>query len=392
MSAPSTVTEVEISPRWGAFVVLCLTYLGVTVGEQVLSPVLPGAAEGLRFDESDAGIAFGLLAGSIAVANLVGGALLGRWGPRRLMIVALASTTLGSLVAAAANGFFVLVLAQVMLGAGAGLYFPAGLRAVPLVAGGGRRGFAMGMYGVAFSAGLTVAALLGTVGSVAGWRVAFVVSAALGAACLAATMFLRVETESVRTPFRFPRAAIIGLPTFIGAIGSICQYGAIPFLTIFAVTEWDLSAGAAAALLAVGRVISILAKIVSGAGMDRVGPIVSARRIGALLTVTGLAWVFLPANIVTYAMAALFAGTISSLFPIANVVAVDDFGAHGPSLGVYRSTQIGIGALAGALIGLIGGAVGLRVTLAVAVACPVLLLALRDRRLSAEPGTPVSAG
>lgn len=381
--ASTASTRAVVSPRWGAFVVVCMTYLGVTVGEQVLAPVLPGAAESLRFDEGEAGIAFGLLAASIAIANLVGGALLGTWGPRRVMAGALMLTTGGSLVAAAANGFTVLVLAQVLLGLGAGLYFPAGLRAVPLVAGPGRRGFAMGMYGVAFSAGLTVAALLGTLGSIAGWRVAFMVSAALGAACLGATCFLRLETERVRIPFRFPRRAIIGLPTFIGAIGSICQYGAVPYLTIFAVTEWNLSAGAAAAVLAVGRVISILAKIVSGAGMDRVGPIVSARRIGALLTITGLAWVFLPASIVTYAMAALFAGTISSLFPIANVVAVDEFGSHGPSLGVYRSTQIGVGALVGALVGVIGAAVGLRFTLAVAVASPMLLIALRDHHMRA---------
>src|SRR5690606_28964929 len=155
----------------------------------------------------------------------------------------------------------------------------AGLRAVPLVAGPGRRGFAMGMYGVAFSAGLTVAALLGTLGSVAGWRVAFLVSAILGAAGAVATCLLSLDTEPVRIPFRFPRRAVLGLPTFIGAIGAICQYGAVPYLTIFAVAEWGLSAGAAATLLAVGRVISILAKIVSGAGLDRVGPIVSARRI-----------------------------------------------------------------------------------------------------------------
>lgn len=369
------------SPRWGAFVIVCMTYLSVTVGEQVLSPVLPGASDDLGFSESRAGIAFGLLAGTIAVGNLVGGALLGRLGPKRLMIVALSATTVGSVVAAIAPSFNVLLVSQILLGAGAGLYFPAGLRAVPLVSGSGRRGFAMGLYGVAFSAGLTVAALLGTLGSRLGWQTAFVASAVLGAGGVIGTLFLRVDAERTRTPFRFPRQAVVGLPTFIGAIGSICQYGAVPYLTIFAVTEWDLSAAAAASLLAVGRVISILAKIVSGAGMDRVGPIVSARRIGALLTITGLAWVTLAPNIVTYATAALFAGTVSSLFPIANVVAVDQFGAHGPSLGVYRSTQIGVGALVGALVGVIGAVIGMRFTLAVAVGCPVLLVLLRDRHL-----------
>src|SRR5690606_7669463 len=112
-------------------------------------------------------------------------------------------------------------------------------------------------------------------------------------------------------------------------------------------------------------------------------PIVSARRTGALLAVTGLAWVLLPGGLAAYAAAAVFAGTVSSLFPVANLVAVDRFGSDGPALGAYRSAQIGIGALAGALIGVVGAAVGLRVTLALAVACPAVLLALRtDRRPS----------
>ncbi|MEJ7720578.1 MAG: hypothetical protein WKF58_09075 [Ilumatobacteraceae bacterium] len=110
--------------------------------------------------------------------------------------------------------------------------------------------------------------------------------------------------------------------------------------------------------------ISILAKVVGGASSDRVGPVVSARRTGALLTVTGLAWVLLPAGWFVYACAALFAGTVSSLFPVANMVAVDEFGGHGPSLGAYRSAQIGIGALAGWSIGRIGESTSLRATLA----------------------------
>lgn len=384
MTTETTQSDLAATrPRWGAFVVVCMAYVGVTIGEQVLSPVLPGAAESLGFDEGRAGIAFGLLAASIAVANLVGGALLGRWGPKTLMIVALAATIGGSVIAAAAPSFLVLVIAQTLLGTGAGLYFPAGLRAVPLTAGTGRRGFAMGLYGVAFSAGLTAAALLGTLGSVSGWQVAFIATGLIGVGCLLATLFLPLEAERIRTPFRVPRQAIIGLPTFIGSVGAVCQYGAIPFLTIFAVTEWNLSAGAAAGLLAVGRVISIVAKLISGASMDRVGPIVSGRRIGVLLAVTGLAWVLLPGGPLVYAAAAVFAGTVSSLFPIANVVAVDQFGAHGPSLGVYRSTQIAVGAVVGVLIGTIGSIVGLRVTLAIAATCPALLLLLRDHHLHA---------
>jgi predicted MFS family arabinose efflux permease len=364
-------------PRWAAFGLVCLAYLGVTVGEQALAPVMPGVSADLGLDAGQAGLAFGVLAAAIAVANLVGGAVLGRLGARALMLAGLTATTAGAVAAALAGGFGALVGAQVLLGAGAGLYFPAGLQAVPAVSGAGRKGFAMGVYGVAFSGGLTVAALLGALGAASSWRVAFWCAAGLAAAALAATWMLRLGPPSGSpVSFRFPLAALVGLPTLIGAVGAVCQYGAIPFLTTYAVEEWGLRAGQAAALLAIGRVLSIVAKVVSGASSDRVGPIVSARRTGLLLAVTGLVWVLAPASWPTYACAVIFAAAVSSLFPVANLVAVDLFGAHGPALGAYRSAQIGIGAAAGWLIGRLGVAVGLRTTLAVAVAVPVVLVFL----------------
>jgi hypothetical protein len=71
----------------------------------------------------------------------------------------------------------------------------------------------------------------------------------------------------------------------------------------------------------------------------------------------------------------VFAGSVSSLGPIANFVAVEQFGSDGPALGAFRSTQIGIGAAAGWLIGWLGEAIGLRRTLLVAVLSPLLLVA-----------------
>jgi predicted MFS family arabinose efflux permease len=368
-------------PRWGAFGLVCLAYLGVTVGEQALSPVMPEVAAEFGVTEGQSGLAFGLLALSIAVANLVGGAFLGRFGARALMLAGLASTTVGAVVAALAEGFPLVVASQVLLGAGAGLYFPAGLQAVPVVAGAGRRGFAMGIYGVAFSAGLTIAALLGALGAVSSWRIAFWCAAGLAAAAFVATFALRLGPPSgAPISLRFPAKAVLGLPTVIGAVGAICQYGAIPFLTTFAVVEWGLRAGQAAALLAVGRVLSILAKVLSGASSDRRGPIASARTTCLVVGATGIAWVLLPAGWPAYACAALFAGAVSSFFPVANMVAVDYLGAHGPALGAYRSAQIGIGAAAGWLIGRIGESVGLRPTLLVAVATPFWLAVVLQRR------------
>lgn len=374
-SAPAAGPEATDRPRWGAFALVCLAYLAVTVGEQVLSPVFPTTADEFGLSDAQGGLAFGILALAIAAANLVGGALLRRVGSARTIQIAAAITAVGSVIAALAQGFGVLLAAQVLLGAGAGLFFPAGLQGVAILAGPNRKGFAMGIYGVAFSGGLTLAAVLGAIGADHGWRLSFWASAGLSAAAVVASAGIRVRPAAVPGGHvRVRLRTILGLPTTVGSVGAVCQYGAIPFLTTFAVHEWGLSKAGAAGLLAVGRVISILAKVLSGASADRVGPYASARSTGMLLTATGLGWVFLPAAWPTYALAAIFAGTVSSLFPVANLLAVQRFGQNGTALGAYRSVQIGIGAAAGALIGTIGDHVGLRPTLAVAVTVPLSLL------------------
>jgi MFS family permease len=358
--------------HWGGFALTCGAYLAASVGESLLSPVFPTAAEDLDLDLTLAGVAFGVLTATIAVANVVGGALLPRLGATRVIRLAVALSAVGAVVAATSQAFPQLALAQVLLGAGSGLYFPAGIQAVAVLAGPRRTGFAMGMFGVAFSGGLTIAAVLAAVGATHGWRTAFVVSAALSALAALSTFGLRtlpVAPVVVRARLR----DVLGMPTAVGTVGAICQYGTVSFLTAFAVQQWGLTLGAAAAVLAVGRVLSIAAKLLSGAAADRGGPRASARRIGAVLAVTGAGWVLLPASWPTYALAAVFAGTVSSVFPIANVLALERFGGQGGALGLYRSVQIALGALATFVVGVLGDAVGLRPVLAVTVLLPLLL-------------------
>jgi MFS family permease len=369
------------APRWGAFALVCLAYLAATVGEALLSPTFPTAADDLGTDLALEGLAFGVLTASIALMNVVGGALVRRFGSQRLIAAAMVATALGCVTAATAQGFAQLLVSQVLMGAGAGLFFPSGLQAVGLLAGPGRKGFAMGIYGVAFSGGLTLAAVLASVGAGSSWRIAFWVAAVLAtAAFVVVVVGLRTPAPATDDGRRARVRDVLGLPTAVGSVGAVCQYGAVPFLPTFAVDEWGLSAGAAAALLAVGRVISIAAKLLSGAGADRIGPRASARRSGVLLVVTGLAWVFLPGGWITFACAAVFAGFVSSLFPVANVMALEAFGQRGGALGLYRSVQIGIGALASAAIGVVGHALDLRITLAVAVLTPLGLLWLCRER------------
>lgn len=360
--------------NWTVFSLVCISYVASTIGEQVLGPIFPESTAEFGLTEADGGIAFGVLAFSIAIMNLAGGWLLRRHRAQRLIMSALAISACGATLAATAQSFALLVIAQALLGAGAGLFFPAGLQTAGIAAGPHRKGFAMGMYGVAYSLGLTAAALLGALGASVGWRWAFGISATCSVAAAVGTLFMK-------TPHVAPEGAgwasvrrAASLPTWVGAAGAMCQYGTISFLTTFAVQEWNLSAADAAAILAVGRVLSILAKMISGSSSDRVGPHASGRWTGAVLIVTGLSWVFLPAGFFAYAFAAIFAGAVSSTGPIANMLAVQRFGRDGMALGAFRSAQIALGACAGAAIGFAGDAFDLRPVLATAMLFPVALM------------------
>lgn len=350
---------------------VCAAYLASTVGEQLLAPLFPTARQDLHLSDSQGGLAFGLLALAIAVGNMAGGAVLRRLGAMDVIRIAMALTAVGALTAATASAYGQLLLAQTLLGLGAGTFFPAGLQGVALFAGAGRRGMAMGIYGVAFSAGLTVAALFGALGAGVGWRVPFWIGAALAALALVATLRLTSVRPTARTSWRIPWRAVLGLPTIVGSIGAVLQYGVLAFFVTYAVDDWRMSETRAATVLAIGRVVSIAAKVVGGATTDRLGPRASVLRTGVLLSATGAVWVLLPGGIVTYAVAALFAGTVSSIFPAANVMAIERFGGHGLALGAYRSIQIGLGAVAGVLIGV--SPVGLRWTM---FGCTLLPLGL----------------
>ena len=337
-----------------------------------------------------------MLTGSIAVTNLLGGAGLRRHAPITLVRLAAVAGLAGSVVNALSHDYATLLAGQALLGVAAGLFFPAGLQGVGLAAGPSKRGFAMGIYGVAFSLGLTAAAALGAIGAGVGWRTPCWIAGALFVAAGVTTIWTDLGPRDTSGDEKVPWRQVLSLPTYVGIVLAVLQYGAIPFLTTYAVDHWGISAAAAATVLIVGRLISIVAKVLGGASADRIGAKASARRTAVVLAATGLAWVLLPGNIATYAIAAVFAGTVSSLGPVANILAVERFGQNGMALGMYRSLQIALGAAASAVVGVAAGIVGLRPTLAVAALVPLTLIWIcrdgaSDQMPSAKPTVRGSA-
>lgn len=373
-TAATAVGAASAGPRWLTFALLCVAYFATTTGEQMLSPLFPIVADDLGLTVTQGGIAFAVVTGTIAVTNLIGGDAVRHAAPRTVVQVACAAGVAGAAVNAVTTSYALLLVGQVLLGTAAGLFFPLGLQGVGVAAGPAKRGFAMGVYGVAFSGGLLAAALLGTLGAAVSWRLPFWIAAGMFVAAGVSVVFADLGPRMPGPRGKLPLREVLTLPTYVGIVLATLQYGSIPFLTTYAVTRWKISAGEAAAVLVVGRLISIVAKVVGGASADRIGPRRSGQRTALVLTVTGLAWVLLPGNPLTYGVAAVFAGSVSSLGPVANMLAVESFGGNGLALGLYRSVQIALGALASAIVGVAAGWFGLRPTLTIAGLVPLALL------------------
>ena len=364
------------------FVAVTAGYLMTTTAESLLAPAFPQIAGDLGFGTAGAGAAFAVLAGAIAVGGLAGGFLLARVGARAGAVAGLVLVAAGSLAAAAAGGRAALLLAQVVLGLGSGVFFPSGLRGAASLAASRRRGLAIGIFGIAFSGGLAVAGGLAALGDVWGWRVSYLVAGGLALAgavgCLAVLPRLRVP-RAPRTAVRRPAQlhALLRTPVTVGGVAAASQYGTVAFVPLFAVHEWGLSPAAAAVLIMVARILSVPAKLVSGNSADRAGALRIARRLGLVLALLGAWWTILPGPGAVLWAAVLFAAFVSGLGPVANVLALEGFEEHAELLGAFRSTQIALGAAAGAVIGAGAAAVGLRPVLIVAaVGIPLSLLLL----------------
>ena len=377
MTSATTSEPTTAAPRWIAFTLVCVAYLATTTGESLLAPIYPVAAPELGLDLAGAGVAFAVLAFSIAAANLVSGLLLRTLAANRVIVLALVASTLGGAAAALASAPWQFYGAQVLLGAGAGLLYPAAIMSIGVFAGPRRRGFAMGVFGVFFSGGLTLAAGLAALGTRLDWRVSFAIGAVLAVvAAIGVWPITDAPRSNVDGSLFEGLRDVLGLPTAVGVVGGVSQYATVSFFPVFAVTVWGISDARAAAFLAIGRVLSIPAKLVSGSLADRHGPVQAARLTGLVLGACGLAWTLLPWVPAAAAGGIAFTAGVSGLFPLANVLAFERVGRSGGALGAFRSLQLGAGAVAGFALGATADIAGLRPTVAVITLLPLALVAL----------------
>lgn len=226
----------------------------------VLNPLLPDVARDLDVSVATAGqlrTVSGLAAGAAALAT---GFLAGRVGLRGLMLGALGILATGSLASALAPDFAVLVLAQVLVGAGIGVSYSAAIAATAEWSSEANRSrvLALTLLGppLAWIVGMPLVGILGEID----WRVGWLV-VPVGMALVAAALLLRQPATSpasaragLRSVLAYPGVArwTTGeLFAFSGWAGSLVYMGAL------LVESYDLSIAATGLALGFGALVYV---------------------------------------------------------------------------------------------------------------------------------------
>ncbi|MDJ0923811.1 MAG: MFS transporter [Acidimicrobiia bacterium] len=367
-----------------AVAAVTLTYVAVTVGESILAPILPIASTELGLSAEEAGRILGLLSASAGVGNLIGGGVLSKLGSRTSSLAGLGLTVLGASLAAVESGVSAFMVAHVLLGLGAGVFFAGGIYSISALSDSERRGRAMGSFGIAYSLALALAAGLVAVIGPTAWRGVFAIAAGLGVLAIVAVMAADLPPRSHTPPQRWVAGLrLLAVPIAVGGAAAVAQFGLVAFVPTFAVDEWGYAASLAAMVLFLGRVLSIPGKAWAGRLSDRHGAIGAARIVVVTMLVSGAVWLLSPIYWIGAVAAVAFAGATGALFPVANVVAIERTGGQGGLLGLFRSAQMVLAGVSAWLVGLSAASAGLRLVLGIGVAALAALLLVSQT--DAEP-------
>src|SRR3984885_1576590 len=264
----------------------------------LITVALPSVAHGLHVSSASTAVVLSAYFGAYAIVLLPGGALVDRFGARRLSLVGLALFALGAGVGAVTSSIDALIATRVVQGVGAGLVSPAALAGAVSGFPPERRGSALGIWGASAGVSNLVGPLLGGLLTVTlGWRAAWwalvpltLVAAAAVARGGPATLHGGAAADESQSPTlnRVVMAAtLVAALTFAVMIG--CFYLASQYLQRAA----GFSAlGASAALVIVALLVGAAAPL-AGRLVDEYGERLPAM-LGFVLAAGGLALLAIP--------------------------------------------------------------------------------------------------
>jgi MFS family permease len=344
------------------------TALAMLVGAGMLSflavgavlPVLP------RFVKGPVGagdVAVGVVTGAFAFTAVVSRPIGGRWadrsGRRTVVIAGMLLSALGSALLFVPAGVPGLVVARLVLGFGEGMMFTAGATWTVDLAHAERRARAIGIFGLAIWAALTLGPLIGEgLYELAGYDVVWAFATAVPLAGALLVRFIPDPHEPVAHPERpplVPRAAVRpGIALALANVG----YAALAGFVVLHLAERGVGSGAIAFTAFAGAVV--VTRIFAGRLPDVIGPRPCA--IGAAtFEAAGLAVIALASSWPAAALGAVLMGFgFSVMFPALALMVVNatEPARRGAALGTFTAffdIGIGLGGVATGIAVSLGG-------------------------------------
>jgi MFS family permease len=283
-SPPPGGAERVVTPQFG---LLWIGGFTLFLSFFLLMPTLPIYARGLGIPESRIGLLSGAFPLTAMLVRPIAGWAADRHGRRPLMLLGAVVFAVSSALYAWSHGLAALVAVRALHGIGMALYPTGGTAMAADLAPAARRGYALGLIGIAASAALAIGPLAGLwIADTWGYGWLFAASCLLALAALTLTA---VQRESLRAPLTVPLTwnTAFSRPALYPSAIVFCllaTYGLlVTYLPLRA--EGGRSAGAFFTAMAV---VIILTRGAAGSLSDRVGrpPVAAA---GALATTTALA-------------------------------------------------------------------------------------------------------
>jgi MFS transporter, ACS family, D-galactonate transporter len=285
-----------------AVVCLCQAFHSLTfVGFALFLPLI---REDLQITYTQAGVLSIAATLSYAMGQIPAGFLADRFGPRRLFFMGLMGWSLLSLMLGVIYTFWLAVLNLFVAGAFRALVFAPGLALLASCFPRERGAMAMSLYMIGAYAGNILLALIGPMLATAlGWRIAFMVFAAIGI-CAALGFYAAGGEQEERVTGRRPFAMREALQLLRHKVLWVCS--AIQFVRFSAVTGFifwlpsmlvadrGFSLQAAGLVVAMGAALSALANPLGGYLSDRFGnpaTIIGASLAGLAGACALLVWV-----------------------------------------------------------------------------------------------------
>ena len=327
----------------------------------LITVALPTVAHDLQVSSASTAAILSAYFGAYAIVLLPGGALVDRFGARRLALIGLAVFAVGAAAGAIVGSIGALIATRVVQGAGAGLVSPAALAGAVSGFPPERRGSALGIWGASAGISNLIGPLLGGLLTVTlGWRAnwwALVPLALIAALGIARCVPRLVHGEAVGTA-RYTLSRVVLAATLVAALTFAVMIGCFYLASQYLQQAAGYSAlGASSALVIVALMVGAAAPI-SGRLVDEHGERVPAV-LGFVLAAGGLAVLAIPgmplASPVTIAPLILVGLGLGMLFVPTSRAALNATprASHGRT-----SAILSVGRLVGAGVGAgLGGAV-----------------------------------